>query len=427
MDPLLLLALKVAASAFIGLLIGLEREWAHKEAGARSFAIAALLGTLAWLVMPALALAQIAVVLLVILLVNIYALWKEQSLQITTSLALAATNVLGILVATGNFFLALAATLMITALLSWKTELITFSGKLTVAEIRATLLLGFLSAVVYPLLPDRFIDPWHILSPRPVWLTIMIVSSLSFLNYVLLRQFGARGRRYSAFLGGLVNSAATTALIGQEMEDDAGLAAEAPVNLLLSDLAMILRNWVLVLLFALPQGLRASLPTGVVLGPMTLVAGAVAFAAEHRFKKGMQEGSQKPESNVPHKLPLRSPLSLRSVLSFGMLFLTLTVVSELTKRLFGTIGFFAVVVVGSLASAASSAVLVGQQLAKGQIEAMPAALAMFLATVVGLGENIVIFWVVTRKSQENVRLLRLTGPLVLIGLLMIGLLFVFWR
>jgi hypothetical protein len=55
MDVPLLLAEKVVVSAGIGLMIGLEREWAHKEAGTRSFSFAALLGTLAWLVAPALA------------------------------------------------------------------------------------------------------------------------------------------------------------------------------------------------------------------------------------------------------------------------------------------------------------------------------------------------------------------------------------
>src|SRR5579864_4383234 len=73
MDASLLLAIKVAASACIGLLIGLERQWAHKEAGVRSFAIVTLLGTLTWLVEPALALVQFAAVLLLILLVNVYA------------------------------------------------------------------------------------------------------------------------------------------------------------------------------------------------------------------------------------------------------------------------------------------------------------------------------------------------------------------
>src|SRR4051812_39896217 len=134
MDPLLLLVAKVAVSACIGMLIGLERTWAHKEAGVRSFAIATLLGTLSWLVAPTLAYVQVGIVVVVLILVNVYAMWNDRSPEITTSLALAAANVLGIVVGMGNFFLALAGALMVTALLAWKTELITFSSNLTVAE-----------------------------------------------------------------------------------------------------------------------------------------------------------------------------------------------------------------------------------------------------------------------------------------------------
>src|SRR3954447_7014604 len=78
MDALLLLAAKVAASACIGMLIGLERSWAHKEAGVRSFAIATLLGTLSWLVSPTLAYVQVGIVLVVLILVNVYAMRNEQ-------------------------------------------------------------------------------------------------------------------------------------------------------------------------------------------------------------------------------------------------------------------------------------------------------------------------------------------------------------
>ena len=421
MDAYLLLAIKVAASACIGLLIGLERQWAHKEAGVRSFAIATLLGTLTWLVAPTLALAQFAVVLLVILLVNVYSLWKEQSLQITTSLALAAANVLGILVGVGNFFLAFTCAIIIAALLTWKTELVTLSSKLTVTEIRAALLLGFIAAVVYPLLPDHAIDPWNVLNPRSVWLTIIIVSGLSFVNYVLLRLFGERGIRYSMVLGGLVNSAAMAVLLAQEVKDDAGAAAEAPTNILLSDLAMILRNWALVVLFAFPQGLQAALPTVLVLVPMIVAAGAMAFFVILRSRKSKQEDSQQSEPQVPQKQLLQSPLELRSVFRFGVLFLTLTVVSGLATRLFGAIGFLVVVVVGALASAAASSVLLGQHLASGHVGSIPAAIAMLLATLVGLLLNVVIFWTVTRKPGLSVRPLLFTVPIVLVGVVMVAL------
>jgi len=433
MDALLLLAAKVAASACIGMLIGLERSWAHKEAGVRSFAIATLLGTLSWLVSPTLAYVQVGIVLVVLILVNVYAMRNEQPPEITTSLALAAANVLGIVIGMGNFFLAFTSALVVTALLAWKTELITFISKLTVAEIRSTILFGFIAGVIYPLLPNRFIDPWQVLNPRSVWLTVVIVSGLSFVNYVLLRQFGTRGIRYSAILGGLVNSAATVALLGQEVRDDATAVAEAPTDVVLSDLAMILRNCALVVIFSFPQGIRASMSTVIVLVPMMLAAGIVALfdiLGGRRSKQKPshhleQEAPQQFEQEAPQKRRLESPLELRSVLGFSMLFLSLTVISGLANRLFGTIGFLVIVVVGAVASAASSSVLVGQQLSRGYVAGSPAAIAMFLATLVGLLENVVIFWIVTRMPGPSLRLLLLTAPIVLAGILVVVLVTIF--
>jgi uncharacterized membrane protein (DUF4010 family) len=310
-------------------------------------------------------------------------------------------------------------------LLAWKTELVTFSTKLTVAEIRGTLLLGFIMAVVYPLLPDRFIDPWKVLNPRSVWLTVMIVSGISFVNYVLLRQFGTRGIRYSAILGGLVNSAATVGLLGQEVRDDPATVAAAPTYVVLSDLAMILRNCALVVIFSFPQGFQASISTVIVLVPMMLAAGIVALFATLGSRRSKQKAPQQLEQEAPQKRRLKSPLELRSVLGFGMLFLSLTVISEVAKRLFGTIGFLVIVVIGALASAASSSVLVGQQLSRGQIAGEAAAIAMFLATLVGLLENTAIFWFVTRKPGPVLRLLLLTTPIVLVGILAVVLVTIF--
>src|SRR6266852_2035997 len=277
MDVRLLLVEKVAASAAIGLLIGLEREWAHKEAGVRSFAITALLGTLAWLVSPTLAFVQVGIIIIAILLVNFYSMVKDHPLEITTSLALALTNILGILVGMGAFFIAFTCAIVVAALLSWKTELVAFTSKLKVSEIRRPLLMGFITAVVYPLLPDSYIDPWNIINPRSIWFTVIIVSALNFVNYVLLRQLGMRGMKYSAILGGLVNSAATSALLGAELKASPDFSVDAPSDFLLADLAMIVRTGALVAIFSWAGGPQASLAVLVVLGPMLVVAAIISL------------------------------------------------------------------------------------------------------------------------------------------------------
>ncbi len=407
MDPRILLAEKVAVSAGIGLLIGLEREWRHKEVGVRSFTIVALLGTLAWLVSPTFALVEVGVVGVIIVLANVYLLLNKQPMEITTALALAVTNVLGVLIGNGFFFLALACAIVVTTLLSWKTELIEFTSRLTVAEIRGTLLMAFIAAVIYPLLPQSAIDPWRLIIPRSIWFTVIVVSGLSFINYVLLRQYGIKGMRYSAILGGLVNSAAVSILLGQQLKGNPDAAETVPSNFLLADLAMIFRNGALVAIFSWPAGPEATIATLLVLGPMLLIAALLALFSLLRAAKKNEQTSQ--------SIDLRSPLDLRSVLRFGLLFLSLTVLSGLGELLFGAVGFLLVVVVGALASAASSAVLVGTHVLRQQISPGTAVLALFLATVVGLVENVVIVYSVSRNRAVGVRLSLFTLPVVLAG------------
>src|SRR6516164_6060374 len=85
MNPEVLLAEKVAISAGIGLLIGLEREWKHMELGVRSFTIAALLGTLAWVVSPTFALVEVGIVAVIIVLANVYLFSNKQPVELTTA------------------------------------------------------------------------------------------------------------------------------------------------------------------------------------------------------------------------------------------------------------------------------------------------------------------------------------------------------
>ena len=54
-----------------------------------------------------------------------------------------------------------------------------------------------------------------------------------------------------------MNSAATVALLGQEARDDTSTIDAAPTNVVLSDLAMILRNSALVVIFSFPQGIQS--------------------------------------------------------------------------------------------------------------------------------------------------------------------------
>jgi uncharacterized membrane protein (DUF4010 family) len=124
---------------------------------------------------------------------------------------------------------------------------------------------------------------------------------------------------------------------------------------------------------------------------------------------------EKQTTGTLQRPPLQSPLSLRSVLMFGVLFFSLTVISGLGQKFFGTAGFTSVVIIGAMASAASSAVLVGSHISL--IGAGAAAFTMFFATLVGLVENIVIFFFVTRNRKISLRLMLYLLPVIAVGVL----------
>ena len=52
------------------------------------------------------------------------------------------------------------------ALVALKPQLSRFAGGLAQEEVRGAILLGLIGFVIYPVLPNRFVDPWNLLNPR---------------------------------------------------------------------------------------------------------------------------------------------------------------------------------------------------------------------------------------------------------------------
>jgi uncharacterized membrane protein (DUF4010 family) len=205
------IALKMAVSVGIGMLVGMEREWSNKDVGIRTFAIIALLGMLASTVGMGVVVASLAGVFLLVVAMNGRSILTDRSLEITTSAALMATYLLGVLVGQGHIFTPVAGAVVITMLLAWKTELSRFAGDLQPNEIRSAVLLGLIGFVIYPVLPNRYVDPWRLFNPSDAWISVIAIAGIGFVNYVLLRIYRARGLYIAALFGGLVNSTATMA------------------------------------------------------------------------------------------------------------------------------------------------------------------------------------------------------------------------
>ena len=65
------IASKIALALAVGLFVGLEREWAQKEVGVRTFSIVALFGTLVVILAPQLMPMALAGTFLLVALMNV--------------------------------------------------------------------------------------------------------------------------------------------------------------------------------------------------------------------------------------------------------------------------------------------------------------------------------------------------------------------
>jgi uncharacterized membrane protein (DUF4010 family) len=384
------------------MLIGLERDWAQKDVGTRTFAITAIVGTLS--ILASLVLAGIAFggVLIIVALAGLRNVHDGKAVETTTSAALIATFILGVLVGQGHHYTPVAAAITITMLLAFKPELVHFAGELKVQEVRSAVLLGLIAFVIYPVLPDRAVDPWQLINPREAWLTVVVIAVLGFVNYVLLKLYSSKGLYYSAILGGMVNSTATIAeLSGFLSGSTPNLIGLATVINLLTVVAMFIRNLLIVTIFAHAAASSAIAPLAV------MTAAALACILQQARNGHGQIG----------ELKLSSPLSLQKILKFGLIFLIIAVIGNIGERYLGHFGFLLVSVLGGLVSSASTAGAAATLALHGKITPQTAGLATVLTSMASALSNLPVLHQQIRQWPVTRRLALLSVAIVALGII----------
>jgi len=360
-------ALKIIIALAVGMLVGFERESANKDVGTRTFGLTALLGTTSVLLSPSYGMAAMIGVTVLAALLNIRSLLVNRTVEITTSAALLVTFTLGVLVGLGHRFTPVASAILMTMLLAWKLELQRFAGGVTLEELRGAVLLGLIGFVIYPVLPDRFVDRWDLLNPRQAWITVVVIAGIGFANYVLLRLYSTRGLYWSAALGGLVNSSAAAVELTRT-----GVVPQIVPLLLLTTTAMFIRNLFVLALFA-PHSLRTAVC------PLLAMALTASIALWR---------SRRVEPTSEAKIQLSSPISLVRVLRFGVLFVGMQAAATLAQRSLGDYGFMIVTAVSGLASSASATAAAAALSAAGKVSPELAGTAAVLASMASALVNV---------------------------------------
>ncbi len=337
--PELLKALLVSAS--LGALLGLERQWSGERdkpkaealAGARTFAVWAVLGTLcAWFSQnqhPAFFLLGFAGMFALIALTTYRNTANERQAGLTTGAVGLATYLLGGLVLFGQVKTAVVVAVSLVVLLASKERLHAWSRKFSRMDVYHALQFAAVTGIILPLVPDEPCGPYGAFNPHTIWLMVVLVSGLGFLGYVAMRLFGeGRGLAVTGILGGLASSTATTLALSRQSREAPDTGQVCALAVTLACTVMLARVAVLVGAVSLP--LLSSLAPWLLL--MALPGMAFSAANRRSFVAGNATGDGPRE--------IRNPLSLRVAIQFALLYALIVLGVQWANANFGGGGVY---------------------------------------------------------------------------------------
>jgi uncharacterized membrane protein (DUF4010 family) len=333
----------IAEALLIGLLVGIQREGVQRKeavrhAGVRDFPLIALSGAIcALLQLPWLTAA--ALIAIAVFLTGFALEVRDPERGVTTELAAIVTFFLGFLTAYAPFehgaTLAIATTVMMVALLEAKKNLHKLIREgITEIEFSDTLRFLALIFIIYPILPEGNFGPYGFLTPRKVWLFVILVSSISYAGYFLQKYLGAgRGIPLMGILGGLASTTAATLSFARATHEDSTYLRSYWQATVLANAVQFPR--VLLLLYAMNPVLAQASAT--ILAAMT-VAGLV-------FAYLLRETGATPAPEE-HEVAVGNPFRLLPALKFGAMFAVIVFFSKAASAKFGAQALILTSVIG---------------------------------------------------------------------------------
>ena len=332
---------RFGAALLIGLLVGLQREFAslqqHEEettfGGTRTFALLGLLGCTAAFAAErtgsALAFVIVAGITGGLILIAYFMTARAGSIGMTTEAAAVVTMLAGALCFWGELALAAALGVATTVLLAIKLQTQTLVRNITRADVYATLTFAVITLIVLPVLPRHSYGPppFDVLVPYKLWLMVVFISGISFLGYLLIKIVGARrGVGLTGLLGGLASSTAVTLSFAQRSRAVEGFARPFALAILLAWSVMFLRVMVEVAVLNLALLRVLWMPLAAALA-VSLAYCVYLYRAQSLEKQKEQDRFQ-------------NPFELGPALSFGLLYAVILLAANAARLYLGTQGIY---------------------------------------------------------------------------------------
>ncbi len=365
---------KLGVSLMIGILIGIEREhWRTSKkiyAGVRTFTITCLIGMLATFMQPYVSFDILLITtifmffscILIVYSVNI--VYGRSGL--TSAIALFFTYLLGILVGSGMFLVPIVFAVVLTFVLIEKKPLHSLAEHLSEKDIAGALKFLAVVFVLYPLVPNEPI--YDVLNLKSAILIVVLVSSISFVNYLSLKKMGSKGGiAYSGLLGGLVSSEATIVALATISRRRINLTENIYMGSMLAVISMLIRDLVIAII------VDTSGRTALLMLPPFLIMG-LATVMLVLFERQKMEVT-------PETLEIGSPFALGPAFKFGLIFALFLLLANTANTFAGPVGTYATALGGIVSSAAVTASVTALALG-GSISYQTAAETAVMASII---------------------------------------------
>jgi uncharacterized membrane protein (DUF4010 family) len=240
-------------------------------------------------------------------------------------------------------WVAVTVTVAAVLLLTGREQLHTLARRIEIREIVTAGEFLILTGIILPLLPDHPVTALTAITPRQVWLALIVVCTFSYVSYLAQRYWAAAARGlWMAALGGLYSSTATTVVLARQAKADPALKRQAQAGITLATAIMYLRILAVVAIFNIALARVLAAP----LCGLSLAAFVICFL-QYRLGKAPEEKTQSAEApsaqahSTAAPATSANPLELGAAAVFAALFVATSIVSAVAKSHFGVSGIYA--------------------------------------------------------------------------------------
>jgi uncharacterized membrane protein (DUF4010 family) len=325
------LALALALALFLGLAFEeiYKREERSIPGGVRTFPLLALSGAMLYLIEPGHALAFIAGLLALAAWQYAY-MCNPPAGSDRPTLMIPVSNLVAYLIGPVALiqppWVAVAASVAAVLLVGTREKLHRLITVVPQEELLTAGTFLILVGIILPLVPNAPVTTATPLTPYHVWLAVVAISTLSYFSYLLQTYVPARNASLlPAVLGGIYSSTATTVVLAKRQREAGGVRADLAAGIVAATTVMYLRLTIIIALF----DARFAWALAPAMAILFLLGAALAAYEWRRSGKDADQNLQVPAAN---------PLQLPTALTFAVIFVVVSVLTQWIRTAFGETG-----------------------------------------------------------------------------------------